>query len=214
MPHRVVEQVAQPGAEQVLSTSVDGWTSGFPVEVLDGERTALVAYGMNGEPLPAEHGFPVRLVVSGLYGYVSATKWLETIELTTWEGRDGYWVPRGWAKEGPIKLASRIDVPRRGAQVPADALVLGGVAWLPATGVGAVEVSVDEGPWQECELAPVASTDTWVQWRLPLPGLPAGRRRARVRAIDAEGRPQSEEVRPPAPDGATGLHEQEFEVVG
>lgn len=204
----------QPGAEQVLSTSVDGWTSGFPVDVLDGDRTALVAYAMNGDPLPAEHGYPVRLVVAGLYGYVSATKWLESIELTTWEGRDGYWVPRGWAKEGPIKLASRIDVPRRGQQVSADALVIGGVAWLPATGVGAVEVSVDDGPWQGCELAPVASSDTWVQWRLPVPGLVPGRHRARVRATDAEGNRQTEEVRPPAPDGATGLHEQEFEVVG
>ncbi|WP_162458294.1 molybdopterin-dependent oxidoreductase [Pseudactinotalea terrae] len=201
------------GAEQVFSTSVDGWTCGFPLAALDGERTALVAYAMNGEPLLPEHGFPVRLVVAGLYGYVSATKWLETIELTTWDDRDGYWVPRGWAKEGPIKLASRIDVPAQGEQVGADA-VIGGVAWLPATGVGAVEVQLDGGPWQECELAPVADVDTWVQWRLPVPGLEPGSHRAVVRAVDAEGNTQTDMEAPPAPDGATGWHAREFDVVG
>ncbi|WP_162458568.1 molybdopterin-dependent oxidoreductase [Pseudactinotalea suaedae] len=203
----------QASAEQLFSTSVDGWSCGFPVSVLDGERTALVAYAMNGEPLLPEHGFPVRLVVAGLYGYVSATKWLETIELTTWDERDGYWVPRGWAKEGPIKLASRIDVPAQGAQIDADT-VIGGVAWLPGTGVRTVEIQVDDGPWQECELASVADGNTWVQWRLPVTGLAPGRHRATVRAVDAEGNRQSVDVRPPAPDGASGLHRREFEVVG
>lgn len=203
----------QGGAEQVFSTSVDGWTCGFPLAALSGERTALLAYAMNGEPLPPEHGFPVRLVVAGLYGYVSATKWLESIELTTWDGRDGFWVPRGWAKEGPIKLASRIDVPGDGEEVAAGSVVIGGVAWLPATGVGGVEVRLDGGEWRECELAPVANEDTWVQWRLRVE-LEPGRHVATVRAIDADGRPQDEAVRPPAPDGATGLHEREFDVVG
>ena len=210
----LLEQVGvRAGAEQVFSTSVDGWTCGFPLAALEGERTALVAYAMNGEPLLPEHGYPVRLVVAGLYGYVSATKWLESIELIGWDERDGYWVPRGWAKDGPVKLASRIDVPRAGERVGPD-VVVGGVAWLPATGVSAVEVQVDDGPWQECELAPVADDNTWVQWRLPLSGLAEGRHRARARAIDAEGNRQSDQVLPPAPDGATGLHEREFDVVG
>ena len=204
----------QQGAEQVFSTSVDGFTAGFPTAIVDGDRTVLVAYAMNGEPLPPEHGFPARLVVAGLYGYVSATKWLETIELTTWDGNDGYWVPRGWSKEGPIKLASRIDVPGDGESVPAGSVVLGGVAWLPDTGIGAVEVSLDGGDWVACELAPVANADTWVQWRLEAPDVGVGSHRAEVRAQDARGDYQSEEELPPAPDGATGLHSREFDVVG
>ena len=201
-----------PGAEQVFSHSVDGWTCGFPTEAIDGDRVALVAYAMNGEPLPVAHGFPARLVVAGLYGYVSATKWLERIELTTWDGADGYWVPRGWSKEGPIKLASRIDVPRSGTKVAADAVVLGGVAWRPDVGVRAVEVSIDGGPWQEADLGAVASANTWVTWRLAT-DLDPGGHAARVRAIDAEGRTQTAEVAEPAPDGATGLHEVRFEVM-
>ena len=127
----------QAGATQIVGRSVDGFTAGFPTEVgLDG-RTALVAVAMNGEPLPAEHGFPARLVVAGLYGYVSATKWLDAIELTTWEDFDGYWVPRGWSKEGPIKTASRIDVPRSGATVDAGPQAIAGVAWAPTVGIAA-----------------------------------------------------------------------------
>jgi hypothetical protein len=199
----------RPEAEQVFSRSVDGWTCGFPIDALEDDRTALVAYAMNGEPLPAAHGFPARLVVSGLYGYVSATKWLEQIELTRWEGTDGYWVPRGWAKEGPVKLASRIDVPRRGQEVPGSPTVLGGVAWLPSVGVGGVEVSVDDGPWQRAELGRVASVDTWVQWRFEV-ALEPGDHDARVRAVDRRGRVQTAEVAEPAPDGATGLHRVAF----
>lgn len=204
----------QADAEQVFTTSVDGFTAGFPVTALDGDRTALLAYAMNGEPLLPEHGFPVRLVVAGLYGYVSATKWLSSIELTTWADRDGFWIPRGWAKEGPIKLASRIDVPGPGDQFDVGAVVIGGVAWLPSTGVGAVEVSVDGGDWTECELAPVANDDTWVQWRLPLPDLAAGPHHAVVRARDADGTVQTDAVAPPAPDGSSGYHSREFDVVG
>ena len=119
----------QDGAEQLFSTSVDGWTSGFPVELAFDGRDPLLAIGMNGEPLPPNHGFPARLIVPGLYGYVSATKWIEEIELTTWDGVDGYWIPRGWAKEAPIKTQSRIDRPRRNQTVHEDPLVLAGVAW-------------------------------------------------------------------------------------
>ncbi|MCC6435682.1 MAG: molybdopterin-dependent oxidoreductase, partial [Acidimicrobiales bacterium] len=153
-----------PSAEQVFSTSVDGWTCGFPLAALADDRPVLVAYAMNGERLPIDHGFPARLVVAGLYGYVSATKWLSEIELTTWDGADGYWVPRGWSKTGPIKLASRIDVPAAGATIGPGPTVLGGVAWLPSVGVSRVEVAIDDGAWAECRLAPVASEHTWVQW--------------------------------------------------
>lgn len=203
----------RPDAEQVFTRSVDGWTAGFPTEAIDGERTALVAYAMNGEPLPVAHGFPARLIVAGLYGYVSATKWLERVELTRWDGVDGYWVPRGWSKEGPIKIASRIDVPRPGERLAGPKVVLGGVAWRPAVGVRAVEVSVDGGAWQTAELGAVASNDTWVTWRL-VDELAPGAHRARVRAIDVDGRTQTARVAPPAPDGATGLHEVPFEVMG
>ena len=137
----------QAGATQIVGRSVDDFTAGFPTEVaLDG-RTALVVYAMNGEPLPARHGFPARLVIAGLYGYVSATKWLSEIELTTWEDFDGYWVPRGWSKEGPIKPQSRIDVPRGGADLAAGPQPIAGVAWAPIDGIVAVEVQVDDGPW-------------------------------------------------------------------
>lgn len=201
------------GAEQVFSRSADGWTCGFPTTAIDGDRVALVAYAMNGRRLPVEHGFPARLVVSGLYGYVSATKWLTSIELTTWDGADGYWVPRGWSKRGPAKLASRIDVPRPGATVPAGPLTMGGVAWLPSVGVSAVEVSIDDGEWRPCELGRVASEHTWVQWRHRWNATP-GRHEVAVRAVDAAGDVQTSSYAPPAPDGASGHHRTTFEVVG
>lgn len=201
------------GAEQVFSRSVDGWTCGFPLGALDSNRTALVAYAMNGRKLPVEHGFPARLVVAGLYGYVSATKWLRSIELTTWDGADGYWVPRGWSKEGPIKLSSRIDVPRDDSEVPAGPTTIAGVAWRPSVGVSAVEVSVDHGPWTRCELGSVAGDDTWVQWRHRWQATP-GDHEVRVRAVDGDQRPQVTAVAAPAPDGATGLHQVRFRVSG
>ncbi len=200
----------QPGATQIVGRSVDDFTAGFPTEVgLDG-RTALVAYAMNGEPLPADHGFPARLVVSGLYGYVSATKWLRSIELTTWEDFDGYWVPRGWSKEGPIKLASRIDVPNRGP-IPAGPTAVAGIALAPSIGVAAVEVQVDDGPWQPATLGDVASEHTWVQWRTTWDATP-GEHTVRVRAIDANGLVQTGERTRPAPNGASGWHERRITV--
>ncbi|MEZ5322821.1 MAG: molybdopterin-dependent oxidoreductase [Microthrixaceae bacterium] len=203
----------RPDAEQVFSRSVDGWTCGFPLDVVRGDRVALVAYAMNGTRLPVLHGFPARLVVAGLYGYVSATKWLHSVELTTWDDVDGYWIPRGWSKEGPIKAASRIDVPRHGAELSPGPMWLAGVAWRPAIGIARVQVAIDDGPWSDCELGRVSSDDTWVQWRRRWSAT-SGSHRVRVRAVDRHGDPQSAAVAPPAPDGATGLHEVEFTVVG
>ncbi len=195
----------QDGASQVVGRSVDGWTAGFPTELaLDG-RNAVVAVGMNGEPLPLEHGFPARLVVPGVYGYVSATKWLAEIELTTWEAFDGYWVPRGWAKEGPIKTQSRIDVPRAGAAVAAGRQPIAGVAWAQHRGVEAVEVQVDDGAWEPARLAEELDVDVWRQWVLEWDATP-GPHVLRVRATDADGATQTEQRTPVAPDGASGWH--------
>jgi DMSO/TMAO reductase YedYZ molybdopterin-dependent catalytic subunit len=194
-----------PGAEQVLGRSVDGFTAGFPLEVaLDG-RDALVAVGMDGAPLPTRHGFPARLVVPGLYGYVSATKWLASIELTPWDGVDGYWIPRGWAKRAPVKTASRIDVPSPGSRLTAGPTVVAGVAWAPTRGIERVEVRVDDGPWVAAELAAPLTADTWVQWRAEVE-LAAGERALQVRAVDGTGAVQPVGPRPPAPDGAEGWH--------
>ncbi|MBI4935090.1 MAG: molybdopterin-dependent oxidoreductase [Actinobacteria bacterium] len=194
----------QPGAEQVFSTSLDGWTCGFPVEAaLDG-RDAMLVVGMNGSTLPLEHGYPVRLVVPGLYGYVSATKWLEKIELTTWD-RQGYWVPRGWSRLGPIKTQSRIDVPRANAKVAAGPQKIAGVAWAQHTGILSVEVRVDDGEWQQARLATDVSDDAWRQWVLDWDA-PAGEHRITVRATDKTGATQTEDRAPVAPDGATGWH--------
>jgi hypothetical protein len=201
----------RPDAEQVLSRSVDGWTAGFPLGVATDGRRALVAVGMQGQALPARHGFPARLVVPGLYGYVSATKWLAELELTAWEGVDGYWVPRGWAKEAPIKTAARIDLPRAGGRVAAGAVTVAGVAWAPTRGIGRVELAVDDADWTEAELVPVATDDTWVQWRVDLP-LPPGSHRLTVRATDGTGAVQPPGPRPPAPDGAEGWHTVVVEV--
>ncbi|MDJ0496360.1 MAG: molybdopterin-dependent oxidoreductase [Acidimicrobiia bacterium] len=201
----------QDGAEQLFSRSVDGWTSGFPVELAFDGRDPLLAIGMNGEPLPPNHGFPARLIVPGLYGYVSATKWIEEIELTSWEGVDGYWIPRGWSKEAPIKTQSRIDRPRRNQSVQEDPLVLAGVAWAPTKGIEKVEIQLDDGEWIECELTTPLSSKAWVQWRAELPAAP-GPHTARVRATDGDGETQTSARSRPAPDGATGYHEVSFDV--
>jgi len=196
-----------PAAEQVIGRSVDGFTAGFPLHVLDDDRTALVAVGMNGEALPFRHGFPARLVVAGIYGYVSAVKWLDRISLTTMD-EDGYWIPRGWAKEAPIKIASRIDVPLR-SQVPPGRQAVAGVAWAPTVGVAAVELRIDDGPWVDCRLrreeAPGRTGDSWVQWSTDWDAEP-GMRRLRVRARDRDGRLQPEGPKAVAPDGAEGWH--------
>ncbi len=194
-----------PAATQIVPRSVDGWTAGFPTALAFDGRDALIAIGMNGEPLPPNHGFPARLIVPGLYGYVSATKWLEDIELTTWEAFDAYWIPRGWAKEAPIKTQSRIDTPRSGSRVEPE-LVAGGVAWSPAHGIRAVEVRVNQGPWQRAEVSQPLADTAWVQWQSPL-RLGSGSSVLQVRAIDGTGEPQTAAVAPPRPDGATGYHQ-------
>lgn len=194
-----------PAAEQLVSRSVDGWTCGTPVEaVLDG-RDALLAIGMNGAPLPDRHGYPVRMIVPGLFGYVSATKWLAEIEVTTWDAYDAYWVVRGWAEQAPVKTMTRIDRPRHGSRWRAGPLDIGGVAWAVHRGISAVEVRIDDGPWQRCELAGVPSADTWRQWHLRWDA-PPGEHVVEARAVDGAGVPQPSEPRPPAPDGAQGYH--------
>ena len=195
----------QEGATQLVGRSVDGFTAGFPTVTALDVTESMVAVAMNGEPLPAEHGFPARLVVPGLYGYVSATKWLSAIELTGWDDVQGYWIPRGWAKEGPVKTQSRIDVPRPGAGVPAGVVPVAGVAWAPTRGIERVEVRIDDGPWQEAELAAPLDVDCWRQWVFRWDANP-GEHVISVRATDGVGEVQTDERTPVAPDGATGHH--------
>ncbi|WP_090577068.1 molybdopterin-dependent oxidoreductase [Arthrobacter sp. ov407] len=201
----------KPGADMVLSRSTDGWTAGTPLEALTDSRDALLVVGMNGEPLPLEHGFPVRLIVPGLYGYVSATKWVTELKVTRYADDVAYWTPRGWSERGPIKTSSRIDVPRDGTSVRAGTVVFGGVAWAQHTGIGKVELRANGGDWHQAELAPGISKDTWYQWKLG-PPLTPGRYEVQVRATTLDGVPQVEESAPVAPSGATGYHTIRVEV--
>jgi DMSO/TMAO reductase YedYZ molybdopterin-dependent catalytic subunit len=206
------EAGVRDGADQLVGESVDGFTAGFPTAVLDDpDRPALVAVGMNGVPLPRAHGFPARLVIAGLYGYVSATKWVSEIRLTRLEDEDGYWIPRGWSKEGPVKTQSRIDVPRAGAPLTPGAQAIAGVAWAPNRGISRVEVRVDGGDWAAAELGRVASDDTWVQWHRAWPATP-GDHVIEVRATDGDGTTQTEERTEVAPDGASGWHSRSVRV--
>ncbi|MFD4421355.1 molybdopterin-dependent oxidoreductase [Agromyces sp. NPDC058484] len=198
-------------ADMVLSRSVDGFTASTPLAVLEDDRNAILAIGMNGEPLPPEHGFPVRMVVPGLYGYVSATKWVADLEVTRFDAASAYWTDRGWSARGPIKLQSRIDVPRIGQSLTAGPITVAGVAWHQHVGIAEVEVQVDDGPWQEATLAEAISIDTWVQWRFEWDAT-SGTHTLRVRAIDADGEVQTAERRGVLPDGATGLHERTVSV--
>lgn len=201
----------QSGATQLVGRSVDGFTTGFPTEVAMDGRPAMIAVGMNGRPLPAAHGFPARLVIPGLYGYVSATKWLASIELTTLEAFDAYWIPRGWSKLAPIKTQSRIDVPRAGAAVRAGVVPIAGVAWGGIRSVSRVEVRVTPldsgapGNWVEARLGEALSASSWRQWVVEWAAQP-GNYRIEVRATDGEGQTQTEASAPPAPNGATGWH--------
>ncbi|NLG20085.1 MAG: molybdopterin-dependent oxidoreductase [Actinomycetales bacterium] len=195
----------QEGADMVLSTSVDGFTAGTPLEAMTDDRNALLAVAQNREALLAEHGFPVRLVVPGLYGYVSATKWVTELKVTRFDQDEGYWTPRGWSALGPIKTASRIDVPRPGERVPAGAVVIAGVAWAQHRGIRRVEVRIGDGDWQEATLAEEPTIDSWRQWMLTWQAEP-GEYSVTVRATDGTGEVQTEERAYPAPDGATGWH--------
>lgn len=207
----LAEAGVSPDADQIVGRSSDGFTAGFPVSALDGRRPALVAVGMNGEPLPIEHGFPARLVVAGLYGYVSATKWLTEIELTRFDLLDTYWTVRGWSVDGPVKVASRIDVPRPGGKVPAGAVAVAGVAWAQPVGVARVEVRIDDGDWIEARLGAEANTSTWRQWSVVWDAEP-GSHVLEVRATDHDGAVQTEQRADPFPDGASGWHRIGVEV--
>lgn len=192
-----------PAADQLVGRSADGFTAGAPTALCMDGRDAMIAVGMNGEPLPVEHGFPVRMIVPGLYGYVSATKWLTELELTSFADFDAYWIPRGWSTPTPIKTESRIDTPRRKAT--AGKVAVAGVAWAQHRGINAVEVRVDDGPWNPARLSDVVSGDTWRQWVYEWDAAP-GEHRLTVRATDGAGVVQTEQRTPLAPDGASGWH--------
>ncbi|MER7763158.1 molybdopterin-dependent oxidoreductase [Streptomyces sp. NPDC097619] len=199
-------------ADQLVARSVDGMTIGTPVETVMDGRDALLAVGMNGEPLPFAHGFPVRMVVPGLYGYVSACKWLTELRLTRFDAYDAYWVRRGWAARAAVKTQSRIDTPRSFGRVPeAGRVAVAGVAWAQHRGISRVEVRVDGGPWQEARLAAADGVDTWRQWVWEWPA-ETGRHRLEVRAADGTGRFQTERRQGTLPDGATGYHSVEVRV--
>lgn len=195
-----------PEADMVLSSGVDGFSAGTPLEVMTDDRDALLAFGMNGEPLPVAHGYPARLVVPGLYGYVSATKWITDIEVTRFDRAEGYWTPRGWSALGPIKTASRIDTPRNGVSLPSGPRTIAGVAWAQHRGIEKVEIQIDNGDWQAAELSTSYSKDTWRQWALSWEPTP-GPHVIRVRATDGTGEVQTARGQGPVPDGATGYHE-------
>ncbi len=201
----LAEAGVQDGADQIASTSVDGFSTGTPVAACTDGRNAMLALGMNGQPLPIEHGFPVRMVVPGLYGYVSGCKWITDMELTTYDAFRSYWQQRGWSARGPVKTQSRIDVPRDAATVRAGRVTMAGTAWAQHRGVVRVEVRADAGPWQAAELARDVSVDTWRMWRAVVE-LPPGLHALQVRATDATGATQTPTPSPPDPDGATGWH--------
>ncbi|MBH0008240.1 molybdopterin-dependent oxidoreductase [Salinibacterium sp. SWN1162] len=194
------------GADMVLSRSIDGFTASTPLEALQDEnRESILAVGMNGEPLPQQHGFPVRMVVPGLYGYVSATKWVVEMQVTRFADATAYWTDRGWSAKGPVKTQSRIDVPSSSVTVTAGTVAVAGVAWAPHTGITGVEVRIDGGEWQAAELATAISADTWVQWVYPWEAT-SGNHIIESRATDAGGTTQSETPVPVVPDGAEGWH--------
>ena len=200
-----------PDADAVLQTSHDGWTCGTPLEVLTDDRNALLAIAMNGEPLPVSHGFPVRMVVPGLYGYVSATKWLVDLEVSRFDRISAYWTDRGWAERGPVKTQSRIDVPRSGANVPAGRRRIGGSAWAQHTGVARVEYRLDGSAWTPATLGRVPNVDTWVQWEAEV-DVPPGPHTLAVRATDRSGYTQTGVEAGVIPDGATGWHRVDFDA--
>ncbi|MBN9630506.1 MAG: molybdopterin-dependent oxidoreductase [Actinobacteria bacterium] len=203
--HLLARAKPSADADMVLSHSQDGWTAGTPLEALTDGRNAILAVGMNGQPLPLEHGYPVRMVVPGLYGYVSATKWVVELEVTRFDKATSYWTDRGWSERGPVKLESRIDVPADGRQVKAGTVAVAGVAWSQHVGVSAVQVQVDGGDWQQATLADAISVDTWRQWKYAWDATP-GSHTIKVRATDARGTVQTAKVQDVVPDGATGLH--------
>ncbi|WP_227488267.1 molybdopterin-dependent oxidoreductase [Brachybacterium subflavum] len=213
---RLLERAGvKDGADMVLSRSADGFTASTPLEALTDGRDSLLAVGMNGSPLPPEHGYPVRMVVPGLYGYVSATKWLTELTVTRFADQTAYWTSRGWSERGPIKTASRIDVPREGKDVEADgegAVMIGGTAWAQHRGVRSVQVQIDDGDWLDADLGAEVTADTWTQWSLRWADARPGEHTARVRATDGTGELQTSQHADPAPNGASGWHTISFTV--
>lgn len=208
----LAEAGVQPGADAVRQTSHDGWDCGTPLAALtDPNRNAMLAIAMNGQPLPVQHGFPVRMVVPGLYGYVSATKWLVDLEVTSFEKFSAFWTQRGWSAKGPVKTESRIDVPRSGSTVKAGSLRIGGSAWAQHTGIEKVEYQLDGADWQEAELGRVPGADTWVQWAGTVDVAP-GEHHVVVRATDSSGYTQTSVQADVLPDGATGWHSIPFDA--
>ena len=202
----------QSGAQQIFATSTDGMTIGSPVEAtLDG-REAMLAVAMNGEALPLEHGFPVRMLIPGLYGYVSATKWVVDLNITTWAAQSAYWVNGGWSQQAPVKTASRIDVPGDGASVAAGTVTVAGTAWATHRGIAAVELQIDDDAWVETTLATADTPDTWRQWSYTWAGAPSGSHTLTVRATDGTGTLQTATPMDPAPNGATGYHQISVQV--
>jgi len=208
----LAEAGVDPLAEQIFGTSADGWTCGFPVGAALDKRDAMIAVGMNGTALPLEHGYPARVIIPGLYGYVSATKWLTNLDLTTWSQAQGYWIPLGWSRDAPIKTQSRIDVPRRDESVPAGQIAIAGVAWAQQIGIEKVEVRIGSSDWQKATLALDFSDDTWRQWKYEFYAKP-GEYQVQVRATNKAGETQTQEVSRPDPDGATGYHTRKIKVV-
>jgi DMSO/TMAO reductase YedYZ molybdopterin-dependent catalytic subunit len=201
----------QSGADQLLSTAVDGFQIGTPMEVVRDGRDAMIAVGMNGKPLPAIHGFPARIVTPGLYGFVSATKWLAKLTATTYAKDVAYWTERDWATDAPIKMSSRVDTPRPLSTIKAGMTAIGGVAWAQRTGIAEVEVSIDDGPWQKTRLGPDVGLDYWRQWYLPWKATP-GRHAVKVRATDRKGALQLSRRAKPFPSGSSGIQEVVFFV--
>lgn len=207
----VNEAGLDPASTQLFSTSVDGWTCGTPVSSLIDGRNAILAIAMNGEPLPAEHGYPVRMVVPGEYGYVSATKWVVDMEFTTWEAAEAYWVPRGWSQQAPMKTMTRIEAPDPNRSVPAGTIAIAGSAWAVHRGVSGVDVRLDGGEWVHAQLGGVPSPDTWRKWVVELDVEP-GEYTIEARTIDAFGTVETDEVADVAPDGASGYDRMRLTV--
>lgn len=205
LPLREVLKRARPkdGADMVLSTSIDGFSASTPLEVLQDDRDAMLAIGMNGEPLPLEHGYPVRMVVPGLYGFVSATKWVVDLEVTRFADNRAYWTQRGWSERGPIKTMARVEVPKSFAVVKAGRVSIGGTAWAQTRGITKVEVQIDGAEWAEAVLSDEASVVTWRQWSFDWDAKP-GPHYIRARATDGTGEVQTEKRADPVPDGASG----------
>ncbi|WP_241896917.1 molybdopterin-dependent oxidoreductase, partial [Brevibacterium epidermidis] len=213
-PVRELLARAQPStdADMVLSHSFDGFTASTPIGALTDDRAALLAVGMNDEPLTPTHGFPARLVVPGLYGFVSATKWVTELEVTRFDEKTAYWTDRGWDAKAPILVASRIEVPKPLAKVPAGDISVGGTAWAQHSGIDRVEVKLDDGEWTRADLAEEVTIDTWRQWRTDFAEVAAGSHTLTVRATEKDGTVQTGKRRDSIPNSATGHHHIQFRV--